>query len=58
MLDSGCTQYMTKNERMFTSIDNEGLECDKIIIGDNSKDKVKDWVKLQSLIIYPFQMSC
>jgi hypothetical protein len=41
MLDSGCTQHMIRNGRMFTSIDNEGLECDKITFGDNSKGKVK-----------------
>jgi hypothetical protein len=32
---------LTENERMFTSIDNEGLECDKITFGDNGKGKVK-----------------
>jgi hypothetical protein len=41
VLDSGCTQHMTENGRMFTSIDNEGSDCDKITFGDNSKDKVK-----------------
>jgi hypothetical protein len=46
MLDSGCTQHMTRNERIFTSIDNEGLECDKITFGDNSKSKVKGLGKI------------
>jgi hypothetical protein len=41
VLDSGCTQHMTENGRMFTSIDNEGSECDKITFGDNSKGKMK-----------------
>jgi hypothetical protein len=41
VLDSGCTQHMTGNGRMFTSIDNEGSDCDKITFGDNSKGKVK-----------------
>jgi hypothetical protein len=41
VLDNGCTQHMTGNGRIFTSIDNEGLECDKITFGDNSKGKVK-----------------
>jgi hypothetical protein len=58
VLDSGCTQYMTGNGRMFTSIDNKGSKCDKINFGDISKVKVKDWVKLRSLMIYLFQMSC
>jgi hypothetical protein len=58
VLDSGCTQHMTGNGRMFTSIDNEGLDCDKITFGDNSKGKVKGLVKLQFLMTYLFQMSC
>jgi hypothetical protein len=46
MLDSGCAQHMTRNERMFTSIDNEGSECDKITFGDNRKGKVKGLSKI------------
>jgi hypothetical protein len=46
VLDSGCTQHTTGNERMFTSIDNEGLECDNITFGDNSKYKVKGLGKI------------
>jgi hypothetical protein len=46
VLDSGCTQHMTRNERMFTSIDNEGSDCDKITFGDNSKGKVKGLGKI------------
>jgi hypothetical protein len=46
VLDSGCTQHMTKNGRMFTSIDNEGSECDKITFGDNSKGKMKGLGKI------------
>jgi hypothetical protein len=34
---------------MFTSIDNEGLKCDKITFGDNSKDKVKGFGKIAIL---------
>jgi hypothetical protein len=41
VLDSGCTQHITENGRMFTSIYNEDSECDKITFGDNSKGKVK-----------------
>jgi hypothetical protein len=37
---------MTENRRMFTSIDNEGSECDKITFGDNSKGKVKGLGKI------------
>jgi hypothetical protein len=46
VLDSGCTQHMTRNGRMLTSIDDEGLECDKINFGDNSKGKVKGLGKI------------
>jgi hypothetical protein len=46
VLDSGCTQHMTENRRIFTSIDNEGSECDKITFGDNSKGKVKGLGKI------------
>jgi transposase InsO family protein len=46
VLDSGYTQHMTRNGRMFTSIDNEGSEYDKITFGDNSKGKVKGLGKI------------
>jgi hypothetical protein len=46
VLDSGCTQYLTKNGRMLSSIDNEGSVCDKITFGDNSKGKVKGLGKI------------
>jgi hypothetical protein len=46
VLDNGCTQHMIENERMFTSIDNAGLEYDKITFGDNSKSKVKGLGKI------------
>jgi transposase InsO family protein len=37
---------MTENGRMFTSIDDEGSECDKITFGDNRKGKVKGLGKI------------
>jgi hypothetical protein len=46
VLDSGCIQHMTGTRGMFTSIDNEGSECDKITFGDNSKGKVKGLGKI------------
>jgi hypothetical protein len=46
VLDSGCTQHVIENGRMFTSIDDEGSECDKITFGDNSKGKVKGLDKI------------
>ena len=42
MLDSGCTQYMTNDSRMFNSINiNDSNGVDSIIFGDNGKGKVK-----------------
>jgi hypothetical protein len=46
VLDSGCTQHMTRNGRMLTSIDNEGSECDKVTFDDNSKCKMKGLDKI------------
>jgi hypothetical protein len=37
---------MTGNGRMFTYIDNEVSECDKITFGDNSKGKVEGLGKI------------
>ena len=39
--DSGCTQHMTGDPRMFTSLDEEVDGQERIIFRDNSKDKVK-----------------
>ena len=36
-----CTQHMTGNPRMFTSLDEEVDGQERIIFGDNSKGKVK-----------------
>jgi hypothetical protein len=41
VIDSGCTQHMTSNSRMFTSLDENVDEQDKITFGDNSKGKVQ-----------------
>jgi hypothetical protein len=46
VLDSGCTQQMTENRRMLTSIDGEGSECDKITISGNSRGKAKGLGKI------------
>jgi hypothetical protein len=40
VIDSGCTQHMTGNPRMFTSLDENVDGQDKITFGDNSKGKV------------------
>jgi hypothetical protein len=41
VIDSGCTQYMTGDPHMFTSLDEE-VDCqEKITFGDNLKGKVQ-----------------
>jgi hypothetical protein len=41
VIDSGCTQHMTGDPPMFTSLDEE-VDCqEKITFGDNSKGKVQ-----------------
>ena len=46
MLDSGCSQHMTGNARMFSSIDKDDTPCNNITYGDNSKGKVKGLGKI------------
>ena len=42
MLDSGCTQHMTSDSRMFNSINaNDSNGVDSITFSDNGKGKVK-----------------
>ena len=42
MLDSGCTEHMTDDSRMFNSInENDSNGIDNITFGDNGKGKVK-----------------
>ena len=41
MLDSGCTQHMTEDPKMFSSLDDNVVGYSDIIFGDNSRGKVK-----------------
>jgi hypothetical protein len=41
VIDSGCTQHMTGDPRMFISLEEDGVCQNKITFGDNSKSKVK-----------------
>ena len=41
VIDSSCTQHMTGDPRMFTSLDEEVDGQERITFGDNSKGKVK-----------------
>ena len=40
MIDSGCTNHMTGEEKMFTSLEDEVPSNEKIVFGDNGKGKV------------------
>ena len=47
MLDSGCTQHMTIDSRMFNSINtSDNNRVDSITFGDNGKGKVKGLGKI------------
>jgi hypothetical protein len=47
VLDSGCTQHMTSDMRMFTEMNEEGCSTyDSITFGDNRKGKVKGLGKI------------
>ena len=47
MLDSGCSQHMIGDPRMFNSInENKSSEIDSITFGDNGKGKVKGLGKI------------
>jgi hypothetical protein len=40
VLDSVCTNHMTKEKRMFTSFEKNDTSSDSITFGDNSQGKV------------------
>ena len=47
VLDSGCTQHMTSDARMFKSINTNGNDgYDSITFGDNGKGKVEGFGKI------------
>ena len=46
VIDSGCTQHMTGDPRMFTSLDEEVDGQERITFGDYSKGKVKELGKV------------
>ena len=41
VIDSGCTQLMTDDPHMFTSLDEDVDDQERITFGDNSKGKVQ-----------------
>ena len=58
MLDSGCTQHMTGDPKMFSSLDDNVVGYSDIIFGDNSRDKVKELVQILSQVIILFHKYC
>jgi hypothetical protein len=46
VLDSGCTNYLMGERRMFTSFDKNDCESDCFIFGDNSQGQVLGFGKI------------
>jgi hypothetical protein len=46
VLDSGCTNYMTREQDMFTSFEENDCPSDTITFGDNSEGKVLGYGKI------------
>ena len=45
VIDSGCTQYMTGDPRMFTSLDEEVDGQERITFEITQRARLKDWAK-------------
>ena len=56
VIDSGCTQHMTGDPRMFTSLDEEVDGQEKIHLEIIQRAKSKDWAKWQYQMIILSQM--
>jgi hypothetical protein len=55
VLDSGCTQHMIGDMRMFTQMSEEGCSTyDSITFGDNRKGKLKGLGKIAILLLMMF----
>jgi hypothetical protein len=46
VLDSGCTNHMTEERRIFTSFEKNKCESDCIMFGDNSQGQVRGFSKI------------
>ena len=58
VIDSGYSQHMTGDPRMFTSLDEEVDDQKRIIFGDNSKAKVQGLGKVAiSNVLYVASLS-
>jgi hypothetical protein len=56
VINSCRTQHMTGNLRMFTSLDEDVDDKDKITFGDNSKEKVQGLSKVAISNVFQYQM--
>jgi hypothetical protein len=56
VINSCHTQHMTGNLRMFTSLDEDVDDKDKITFGDNSKEKVQGLSKVAISNVFQYQM--
>jgi hypothetical protein len=46
VLDSGCTNHMTRDKEMFTSFEENDCSSDIIMFGDNSEERVLRYGKI------------
>jgi hypothetical protein len=55
VLDSGCSQHMTGDSRMFNSLKSNDSGIDSITFGNNSKGDVKALgrIAIQMIIAFP-----
>ena len=58
MFDSGCTQHMTRDQMMFSSLDENVGGYSDIIFGDIAGAKSKELVQFLSQAIILSQMYC
>ena len=58
VLDSGCTQHMTGDPKMFSSLEENVIGYSDIIFGDNSRGKVEGVGKIAISNDHPSQMYC
>ena len=56
VIDSGCTQHMTGDPRMFTSLDEEVVDKKESHLEIIQRARLKDWAKWQSQMIIQSQI--
>jgi hypothetical protein len=58
VIDSGCTNHMTGERKIFSHLDEDISDFDNITFGDDSKGGAKALVKYLSIKIIISLMSC